>query len=59
MVGRMNEGMSHQILLAVPLFVFLGLLMEMSGMARSMVAFLESLLGHIKGGLSYVLIGAM
>jgi len=58
-VGRMNEGMSHQILLAVPLFVFLGLLMEMSGMARSMVAFLESLLGHIKGGLSYVLIGAM
>ena len=58
-VGRMDEGMSHQILLAVPLFVFLGLLMEMSGMARSMVAFLESLLGHIKGGLSYVLIGAM
>jgi len=58
-VGRMNEGMSHQILLAVPLFVFLGLLMEMSGMARSMVAFLESLLGHVRGGLSYVLIGAM
>ncbi len=58
-VGRMDEGMSHQILLAVPLFVFLGLLMEMSGMARSMVAFLESLLGHVKGGLSYVLIGAM
>jgi tripartite ATP-independent transporter DctM subunit len=58
-VGRMNEGMSHQILLAIPLFVFLGLLMEMSGMARSMVAFLESLLGHVKGGLSYVLIGAM
>ena len=58
-VGRMDEGMSHQILLAVPLFVFLGVLMEMSGMARSMVAFLESLLGHVKGGLSYVLIGAM
>lgn len=58
-VGRMDEGMSHQILLAVPLFVFLGLLMEMSGMARAMVAFLESLLGHVKGGLSYVLIGAM
>ncbi len=58
-VGRMDEGMSHQILLAVPLFVFLGLLMEMSGMARAMVAFLESLLGHVRGGLSYVLIGAM
>lgn len=58
-VGRMNEGMSHQILLAVPLFVFLGVLMEMSGMARAMVLFLESLLGHVRGGLSYVLIGAM
>lgn len=58
-VGRMHEGMSHQILLAVPLFVFLGLLMEMSGMASSMVGFLESLLGHVRGGLYYVLIGAM
>ena len=59
MIGRMDEGMSHIILLAVPLFVFLGLLIEMTGMARAMVAFLASLLGHVKGGLSYVLLGAM
>lgn len=58
-IGRMDEGMSHLILLAVPLFVFLGLLIEMTGMAKAMVAFLASLLGHVKGGLSYVLIGAM
>ena len=58
-VGRMDEGMSHLILLAVPLFVFLGLLIEMTGMARAMIAFLASLLGHVRGGLSYVLIGAM
>ena len=58
-VGRMDEGMSHLILLAVPLFVFLGLLIEMTGMARAMVAFLASLLGHVRGGLSYVLVGAM
>jgi tripartite ATP-independent transporter DctM subunit len=58
-VGRMDEGMSHLILLAVPLFVFLGLLIEMTGMARAMVGFLASLLGHVRGGLSYVLIGAM
>jgi tripartite ATP-independent transporter DctM subunit len=58
-VSRMDEGMSHLILLAVPLFVFLGLLIEMTGMARHMVAFLASLLGHVRGGLSYVLIGAM
>ena len=59
LVGRMDEGMSHLILLAVPLFVFLGLLIEMTGMAKAMIGFLASLLGHVKGGLSYVLIGAM
>ncbi len=59
MIGRMDEGMSHLILLAVPLFVFLGLLIEMTGMARAMVTFLASLLGHVRGGLSYVLVGAM
>jgi tripartite ATP-independent transporter DctM subunit len=59
LVGRMDEGMSHLILLAVPLFVFLGLLIEMTGMARAMVHFLSSLLGHVRGGLSYVLVGAM
>jgi tripartite ATP-independent transporter DctM subunit len=58
-IGRMDEGMSHLILLSVPLFVFLGLLIEATGMARAMVAFLASLLGHIHGGLSYVLVGAM
>jgi tripartite ATP-independent transporter DctM subunit len=59
MVGRMDEGMSHLILLSVPLFVFLGLLIEMTGMARAMVGFLAGLLGHVRGGLSYVLVGAM
>ena len=59
MVGRMDEGMSHLILLSVPLFVFLGLLIEMTGMGRAMVMFLSSLLGHVRGGLSYVLLGAM
>ncbi|OYU50429.1 MAG: ABC transporter permease [Rhizobiales bacterium PAR1] len=59
MVGRLDEGMSHLILLAVPLFVFLGALIEMTGMAKAMIAFLASLLGHVRGGLSYVLIGAM
>ncbi|EWY40763.1 ABC transporter permease [Skermanella stibiiresistens SB22] len=59
LIGRMDEGMSHLILLSIPLFVFLGLLIEMTGMARAMVAFLASLLGHVRGGLSYVLVGAM
>ena len=58
-VGRVDEGVSHLILLAVPMFVFLGLVVEMTGMARTMVAFLASLLGHVRGGLSYVLVGSM
>ena len=59
LVARMDSGMSHPVLLSVPLFVFLGLLIEMTGMAQVMVRFLANLLGHVRGGLSYVLIGAM
>lgn len=57
--GRLDEGMSHLLLLAVPLFVMLGMLMEITGMARAMVSFLAALLGHVRGGLSYVLVAAM
>jgi len=57
--GRMDEGMSSLILLAVPLFVFLGGLIEMTGMARAMINFLLSLLGHVRGGLEYVLLGSI
>src|SRR3974390_787775 len=59
MIGRMDEGMSHLILLAGPLFVFLGLLIEMTGREGGVVGFLANLLGHVRGGLSYVLVGAM
>ena len=59
LAGRLDEGMSHLILLAVPLFVLLGMLIEMTGMARAMIQFLASLLGHVRGGLNYVLIGGM
>ena len=59
LAGRLDEGMSHLILLAVPLFVLLGMLIEMTGMARAMIQFLSSLLGHVRGGLNYVLIGGM
>jgi tripartite ATP-independent transporter DctM subunit len=58
-VSRMDAGMSGLILLAVPLFVFLGLMMEMAGLARALVDFISALLGHVRGGLAYVLLGAM
>ena len=58
-ISRMDEGMSALVLLAVPLFVVLGLLMEITGLARVLVQFLVALVGHVRGGLSYVLLGAM
>ncbi|HMK78842.1 MAG TPA: TRAP transporter large permease subunit, partial [Xanthobacteraceae bacterium] len=59
LIARFDAGMSHFILLSIPLFVFLGLLIEMTGMAEVMVRFLANLLGHVRGGLHYVLIAAM
>ena len=58
-VNRMDDGMSNLLLLSVPMFVFLGLLMESTGIARAMVNFLVALVGHVRGGLSHVLLGAM
>jgi tripartite ATP-independent transporter DctM subunit len=58
-VGRMQEGVSNLVLLAVPLFIFLGLLMETAGIAQRLVGALASLVGHLRGGLSIVLVGAM
>ncbi len=58
-VSTMNQGMSSLVLLAVPLFILLGALMEAMGLAEAMIRFLASLIGHKRGGLAYVLIGAM
>jgi tripartite ATP-independent transporter DctM subunit len=58
-VGRMQEGISNLVLLAVPLFIFLGFVMETTGIARRLVEALASLVGHFRGGLSIVLVAAM
>jgi tripartite ATP-independent transporter DctM subunit len=58
-VSRIDEGMSNMILLAVPLFVLLGALLEISGMARNLIDFMASLIGHVRGGLQFVLLAAM
>lgn len=55
----MDEGMSNFVLLSIPLFVLLGLLIEMTGLAAALANFLAAFVGHLRGGLSYVLIGAM
>jgi tripartite ATP-independent transporter DctM subunit len=58
-ITQMDQGMSSIPLLAVPMFVVLGLLLEMTGIARALVDFIAALVGHRRGGLSYVLIVAM
>ncbi|MBM1170805.1 TRAP transporter large permease [Microvirga arabica] len=59
MIGRMDEGMSSIILLSVPIFVFLGCILDATGMGKAIVDFLASLLGHVKAGMSYVLLGSL
>lgn len=59
MMGRIDEGMSSLILLSVPVFVLLGCILDATGMGRAIVNFLASLFGHVKAGMSYVLLGSM
>lgn len=59
MVGRMDEGMSSLILLSVPIFVLLGCILDATGMGKAIVDFLASLLGHVKAGMSYVMLGSL
>lgn len=59
LVGRIDEGMSSLILLSVPIFVLLGCILDATGMGKAIVEFLASLIGHVRAGMSYVLLGSM
>jgi C4-dicarboxylate transporter, DctM subunit len=54
----MFTGATSFPLLAIPLFVLAGAIMNSSGISRRLIAFASALLGFIKGGLSMVNIGA-
>ena len=55
---RMTTGLDSFPLLAVPLFIFVGELMDRGGISRRMVNWAESLLGWIPGGLGIVTIAS-
>jgi tripartite ATP-independent transporter DctM subunit len=57
--GQMDDGMSNLVLLAIPLFVLLGFLIESVGIARRLVEAIVALVGHVRGGLNIVLVAAM
>ncbi len=58
-VGRMDEGMANLVLVSVPIFVLLGCVLDATGMGKAIVDFLASLIGHVKAGMSYVLLGSL
>ena len=58
-VSRMDEGMSSIILVSVPVFVLLGCVLDSTGMGKAIVDVLASLLGHVRAGMSYVLLGSL
>lgn len=53
---RMTTGLDSFPLLAVPLFIFVGELMDRGGISKRMISWAESLLGWIPGGLGIVTI---
>ena len=58
-VSRMDEGMSSIILVSVPVFVLLGCVLDSTGMGKAIVGVLAAMLGHIRAGMSYVLLGSL
>jgi len=58
-VGRMDEGMSNLVLVSVPVFVLLGCVLDATGMGKAIIDILAALIGHIKAGMSYVLLGSL
>jgi len=51
---RVFVGLDNFLLLAVPLFILAGKLMNASGITSRLVNFFYILIGHIRGGLAYV-----
>jgi C4-dicarboxylate transporter DctM subunit len=53
----MYSGATSFPLLAIPLFILAGAIMNASGISRRLIAFASALLGFVRGGLSMVAIG--
>ncbi len=58
---RIYGTMSNYVLIAVPLFVYMGVMLEKSGIAERLLNTMALLLGRLRGGLavSVVVVGAM
>ena len=58
---RIMGTMSNFVLLAVPLFIFMGIMLERSGLAASLLETMAMLFGKLRGGLaiSVIIVGAL
>lgn len=54
MAQRMATGLDSFSLLAIPLFILAGQIMNQGGIAHRLIAFAKSLMGALPGGLIYV-----
>jgi len=54
----MYNGANNFPLIAIPLFILAGAIMNTSGISRRLIAFASALLGFVRGGLAMVNIGA-
>jgi tripartite ATP-independent transporter DctM subunit len=56
---NMVDGTGNFVLLALPFFVFAGLIMERGGISLRLVRFVHALVGHLRGGLLHVMVLSM
>jgi len=53
-VMNMSAGIANSLLLAIPLFLTAGYLMNLSGLTSRLMAFASAVVGHLRGGLAQV-----
>ena len=51
MVNRLFDMMSNWVLVAIPLFIFMGLMLDRSDVAKKLMTSMQELLGTLRGGL--------
>jgi tripartite ATP-independent transporter DctM subunit len=60
-IARYAGLITNEVLVAVPLFIFMGLILERSGIAEQLLLTMGKLFGNVRGGLGYsvILVGAL
>ena len=56
---NMVDGTGNFVLLALPFFIFAGMIMETGGISQRLIRFVHALVGHFRGGLLHVMVVSM